>query len=219
MTFLIEQESDLCRVATRVATKDGRAPAGLELCAIVLVVRLNISRFRGHVNVKSFASLTLAGMCCGGRRIRVLRKTITKKRSFPSLGFSRGPFHLTGTCTLGDQNLELVRLHIHAQPAKPHPLSFQPEALLHRGVASQLDRSARAQHSLPGQSKSAPQDRSNLSRRPRKPRRPRHPAISRYFPPRNRANRPLNPHPHLSRRIIFLFCHPERSRRIPQAFQ
>jgi hypothetical protein len=105
-----------------------------------------------------------------------------------------------------------MRLHIHSPPAKAHALSLQPKALLHCGVACQLDCSTRHQHALPRQSKSAPQDRSHLPRRPRKPRRPRNPPVSRNRSPRDRTNRPLNPQTHRSRRITFLFCHPKWSR-------
>lgn len=86
-----------------------------------------------------------------------------------------------------------MRLHIHSPTAKPHPFRLQPQPLFHRRIALQLDRATRAQHTLPRQSKSAPQNRCYLPRCPGKSRRPRDPAIRRHSPARNRANRLLDP--------------------------
>jgi len=98
----------------------------------------------------------------------------------------------------GPSKLKLTRPHIDFPPAKPHALCLEPQPLLYSRVSLQLDRAARPQHSLPGQSKSAPQNRRHLPRPARKSSRPRHPAVGRHFPPRNRANRPLDPHTHLT---------------------
>jgi hypothetical protein len=86
-----------------------------------------------------------------------------------------------------------MRLQIHSPPAKPHPFRLQPQPLFHRRIALQLDRATRAQHTLPRQSKSAPQNCCYLPRCPGKSRRPRDPAIRRHSPARNRANRLLDP--------------------------
>jgi hypothetical protein len=98
----------------------------------------------------------------------------------------------------GPSKLKLTRPHIDFPPAKPHALGLETQSLLHCRVPLQLDRTARPQHPLPRQSESAAQNRRNLPRRPRKSSRPRHPAVGRHFPPRNRANRPLDPHTHLT---------------------
>jgi|CZKR01.1.fsa_nt_gi hypothetical protein len=86
-----------------------------------------------------------------------------------------------------------MRLQIHSPPAKPHPFSLQSQPLFHRRIALQLDLAACAQHTLPRQSKSAPQNRCYLPCCPGKTRRPRDPAIRRDSPARNRADRLLDP--------------------------
>jgi hypothetical protein len=113
---------------------------------------------------------------------------------------------LTGPRSFGEQPLPLMRLHIHAPPAKVHALSLQPESLFECRVASQFDRAACAQHTLPGQSKPAPQYRRDLPRGPRKSRCPRNPAVGRHFSARNCAHRLLNPQTPRSRIILFGFC-------------
>ena len=143
---------------------------------------------------------------------RVGERVAEKKRdaAYKSSGLSGPLFRPTGTRWLGKYSLELVRLHIHAPPSKPHAFSFQAEALLQRRVPSQLDRATRSQHALPGQSKSAPQNRRDLPGRSRKSRRPSNRAVGRHLPTWNRANRPFDPQPHCTRRVIFLLCHPEQ---------
>ena len=48
--------------------------------------------------------------------------------------------------------LELVRLHVYAPPAEAHAFGFQPQPLFNRGIPTQLDLAAGAEHALPGQS-------------------------------------------------------------------
>ena len=92
----------------------------------------------------------------------------------------------------------LVRLHIHPPPAKAYALGLESQALLNRGVAGQLDRAARTQHSLPGQSEAAPQHGRHLSRRSWKACRPCNPPVGGNLPAGNGADCPLDSQAHLA---------------------
>ena len=87
----------------------------------------------------------------------------------------------------------LARPHIHFSPSKPYALGFQPQSLLDRRIAGQLDLAPSSKHALPWQSKSPPEHACHQSCRSRKSRRLRHPAIRRNLPARNHADRLLDP--------------------------
>jgi len=87
-------------------------------------------------------------------------------------------------------------LHVYSWAAKAYALSLQPQALLKRRVALQFDPPPRAQHALPRQSKTAPQNCHNLPRCSWKPGRPGDAAIGQHLPSRNRANDLLDSQAH-----------------------
>jgi hypothetical protein len=60
---------------------------------------------------------------------------------------------------------KLVPLHIHARPAKRHTFHAQTESLFSGIFSAQLDRPARPDHTMPGQSRNLLQDAHHLPRR------------------------------------------------------
>jgi len=91
----------------------------------------------------------------------------------------------------------LTQLHIHLRPAKAHAFCFQPQPLLNGRIATQLDFSARAQHALPRQSKSAMQNPRHQPRATRQSRCSRDRSVRRHFTFRNSSYSGLDTHPHL----------------------
>jgi len=60
-----------------------------------------------------------------------------------------------GVLTTGNWQLlpaKLMPFHIHARPAESNALHAQAESLFRATFSAQLDRAARAHHSVPGQS-------------------------------------------------------------------
>src|ERR1035437_3069592 len=108
-------------------------PRGWNLCALVSIVRLNISRFRNPCQCEEFCN-----PCAGTRRIVGCK----------SSGFSRGSFRWTGNRSFWGLPLELTRLHIHSSPAKPHALAFQTQPLLDCRVPGEFDLAACTQYAL-----------------------------------------------------------------------
>jgi hypothetical protein len=103
-----------------------------------------------------------------------------------------GPLERTSPNLLRCRFLEFMRFHIHPPPTKTHTLRLQPQPLLDGRIPGELDLTARAQHTLPRQSKAAAQHSRHHPGRSWKSRRPRDLTVGRYFAARNRAYRPLN---------------------------
>ena len=57
--------------------------------------------------------------------------------------------------------------HIHPRPAESHALHAQAEFLFRAIFSAQLDRTARADHAMPGQSRNLAQNTHHLARRSR----------------------------------------------------
>src|ERR1700722_6654591 len=96
----------------------------------------------------------------------------------------------------------LVYLHIHLAPAEADTFGFESKPLFHGRASGELDRSARTQYPLPGQSKTAPQHRGHLPCRARKARGPSDRPVGRNFPAWNRADPPLDSQTPDSRLIL-----------------
>src|SRR5208283_4254311 len=97
--------------------------------------------------------------------------------------------------------IKLMRFHIDLAPAEVDPLGLQPQPLLGRRIAAQLDLSPRAQHPLPGQFESTMQHLHHLPRRSRKACDMRDRPVSGNVTLWNSPDRRLDPHPHLRRPI------------------
>ncbi len=83
---------------------------------------------------------------------------------------------------------KLVPLHIHPRPAKNNPLHAQPEFLFCAVFSAQFNGPARADYTMPRQSRNLPQNAHHLARRPIPARGSRDRSITRHLPLWQSAN-------------------------------